>query len=68
MAQMLVVVSKVKAMGKAVDFRISLEFCERLSEKLGDIVIAAVKIAHADGRGTVKARDMPIITLESKEE
>ncbi len=63
-AQMLVVVSKVKAMGKAVGFRISLEFCEKLSEALYNILVASVKKAQADGRGTVKARDLPAITLE----
>ncbi len=67
-AQMLVVVSKVKAMGKAVGFRVSLEFCEKLSQELQEIVIASVKRAQKDGRGTVKARDLPAITLEADEE
>ena len=61
---MLIVVSKVKDMAKAVDLRTSLEFCTALSEVVAKIVIRAAKSAKADGRGTIKVRDLPTITFE----
>jgi len=56
---MLVVVSKIKAMGKKVNLRIGMDFCTKLSEVIVQIVIAAAKNAREEGMGTVKARHMP---------
>lgn len=55
---MLIVASKVKAMGAAVDLRTSKEFLEALSDKVQDLVIAAAKAAKEDKRQTIKARDL----------
>ncbi len=64
---MLVVVSQIKAMAKAVGLRTSLDFCTALSESLQDVIIFAAKSAKADGRGTIKERDLPALVLEKKE-
>jgi hypothetical protein len=67
MANTLVVVSKVKALAKVGGLRTSVEFCEALSNEVGKIVIEAAKRAKGDGRGTVKARDLPEIEFADSE-
>ena len=60
---MLIVVSKVKAAAKAVGFRCGIEVCEALNKVATDVLIAAAKAAKADGRATIKERDIPKITI-----
>jgi histone H3/H4 len=67
MANTLVVVSKVKALAKIGGLRTSSEFCEALSEQVGTIIIEAAKSAKSDGRGTIKARDLPEVTFGDSE-
>ena len=47
---MLVVASKIKAMGAAVDLRVSKEFLEALSEKVKDIIIDSARVTKASKR------------------
>jgi len=63
MAQ-LIVVSKVKALAKIGGLRTSIEFCEALNGPVGMMIIEAAKRAKADGRATIKARDLPEITMD----
>lgn len=67
MAQMLVVVSKIKALAKVGGLRTSEEFCKALSDKVGGFIIEAAKAAKADGRGTIKARDIPVMKIIREE-
>jgi histone H3/H4 len=61
MAQTLVVTSKIKALAKIGGLRTSAEFIDALSKAVGSIVISAAKQAKADNRGTIKARDLPVV-------
>ena len=61
----LIVVSAVKALAKIGGLRTSVEFCEALSKEVGGIIIQAAKLAKADNRGTIKARDLPKITFSN---
>jgi len=65
---MLVVVSKVKALAKIGGLRTSEEFCDALSQAVGEVIIEAAKAAKADDRSTIKARDLPEITFNGTNE
>lgn len=58
MADILVVASKVKAVGKAQDVRTSAEFIEALSELVQKRTETAIARALAAGRKTIKAEDL----------
>lgn len=59
MADILVVASKIKKLIKAkADFNTSGEALEVLSRKVEQLCQAAIEKAKADGRKTVKARDL----------
>lgn len=54
----IVVASKIKALGKVASLRVSAEFINALSNLVGKIVIASAKKCKADGMGTIKARHL----------
>jgi len=59
MADILVVASKVKKFIKEkAGFNTSAETLEKLSQKVEQLCLAAVEKARADGRKTVKERDL----------
>jgi histone H3/H4 len=59
MADILVVASKIKKLIKEkADFNTSGEALEVLSRKVEQLCHAAIEKAKADGRKTVKARDL----------
>ncbi|MEW6324806.1 MAG: hypothetical protein AB1515_05415 [Nitrospirota bacterium] len=59
MADILVVASKVKKFIKEkAGFNTSAETLEGLSQKVEQICLAAIEKAKADGRKTVKGRDL----------
>ena len=58
MADVLVVTSKVKALAKAQDMRMSAEFVDRLSQMVERKVTEAVNAAKTTSRKTVMAEDL----------
>lgn len=58
MAQMLVVVSKIKSLAKVADLRAANEFFDALSEKVGAMVIESAKNCKERGAKTLKAEDL----------
>ena len=64
--EMLIVVSRVKKLAKVVDLRTSEEFCEALSQHVGELIIKAAKSAKSDNRATIKARDIPEMTFSEE--
>lgn len=58
MAEVLVVTSKVKALAKAQDMRMSAEFVDRLSQMVERKVTEAVTAAKTTSRKTVMAEDL----------
>lgn len=56
----IVVASKIKALGKVVQLRVSAEFINALSGVVGKIVIASAKKAKEEGMGTIKARHLTL--------
>lgn len=58
MAEVLVVTSKVKALAKAQDMRMSAEFVDRLSQMVERKVTEAVNAAKTTSRKTVMAEDL----------
>lgn len=58
MGDILVVTSKVKAVGKTQDLRTSAEFITHLSNMVERKVNEAAKVAVAAGRKTIMAEDL----------
>lgn len=65
---MVIVVSKVKAMAKAVDLRLSQEACEAISGIVQQVVIESAKAAKAEKIGTIKKRHIPGVNFVEQEE
>ncbi|MFZ5861275.1 MAG: hypothetical protein ACOYXR_00295 [Nitrospirota bacterium] len=59
MAEMLVVSSKIKRLVREkADFNTSAETLDALSQRVEKMCLDAIERARADGRKTVKARDI----------
>lgn len=54
----IVIASKIKALGKVAQLRVSAEFISALSDMVGKIVIASAKKCREDQMGTIKARHL----------